>query len=299
MRFSLTSYGLAASLVVSLPLACGGDDASSSDEGAAQSAGSAGASAGSAGKAGSPGAGAGGSSAGTGGSAAGAAGAVAGKAGAAGSSAGAAGSAGASAGAGGAVAGAAGASAGAGGASAGKGGAAGGAGTSGAAGKAGGSAGSAGAASDAKCTPSMPCQSPDEFCNYSDNLCGATMYVGHCKARPSGCSGLFSPVCGCDGKVYSNSCSANAAGFDLANEGTCTPPDSKLFACGPYFCDKATEYCEKIRDLPSIADSYECKSLPPICAGVASCDCLDKTICGAFECVDTTDGGHRTVCPGP
>lgn len=161
------------------------------------------------------------------------------------------------------------------------------------------SAAGAGGASDAKCTASTPCQSPDEFCNYSDNLCGATKYVGHCKARPGGCTGVYSPVCACDGKVYGNSCSANAAGFDLANEGTCAPPDAKLFACGPYFCDKASEYCEKIGDLPSIADSYECKSLPPVCKGVASCDCLEKTTCGAFECAETKDGGHRTACPGP
>ncbi len=289
MRFSACSIVAVLSSVLALPLACGGSDPSSTDDSSSSSAGKSGAAGASAGAAG-----ASAGKAGAAGASAGAAGASAGKAGAAGASAGAAGASAGKAGAAGASAGAAGAGAGAAGASAGAAGASGGA----AGASAGGASGAAGA-SDAKCTPSTPCQSPSEFCNYSDNLCGATMYVGHCKARPVGCSAVYSPVCGCDGKVYPNSCSANALGFDLANEGACAPPDAKLFACGPYFCDKATEYCEKIGDLPSIADSYECKSLPPVCKGVASCDCLDKTICGTQECVETPDGGHRTVCPGP
>ena len=44
---------------------------------------------------------------------------------------------------------------------------------------------------------------------------------GACAPRPTICSTLFSPVCGCDRVTYSNECTANASGQRVASRGTC------------------------------------------------------------------------------
>lgn len=35
---------------------------------------------------------------------------------------------------------------------------------------------------------------------------------------PIACASIWQPVCGCDGKVYSNSCDANASGVNVLRD---------------------------------------------------------------------------------
>ena len=60
------------------------------------------------------------------------------------------------------------------------------------------------------------------FCDYEPaHRCGAADHLGTCRPLPETCLALFDPVCGCDGKTYSNVCQANAAGVAVGRSGAC------------------------------------------------------------------------------
>ncbi len=67
---------------------------------------------------------------------------------------------------------------------------------------------------------SLLCDEP-MFCKFSDGRCGASEGFGECAQRPQLCTKIYLPVCGCDGKTYSNTCVANSAGQSVAHDGAC------------------------------------------------------------------------------
>jgi hypothetical protein len=62
---------------------------------------------------------------------------------------------------------------------------------------------------------------PDHYCAKEEGDCGG---VGRCSPRPEACLDVWMPVCGCDGKTYSNLCYAAAAGVNVMHEGECQIP---------------------------------------------------------------------------
>jgi len=73
-----------------------------------------------------------------------------------------------------------------------------------------------------RCGGIIPLQcGPHEFCQKPTGTCLWPWLEGNCVFRPGICSKIYMPVCGCDGKTYSNDCHRQAAGVSLAHPGKC------------------------------------------------------------------------------
>jgi hypothetical protein len=61
-----------------------------------------------------------------------------------------------------------------------------------------------------------------QFCQHPPGTCFFADWLGTCAIVPRFCNKLFRPVCGCDGKTYSNDCVREAARVSKSHDGKCT-----------------------------------------------------------------------------
>ena len=67
---------------------------------------------------------------------------------------------------------------------------------------------------------------PGFYCQYTDVAqCGATDMGGACTSTaPRMCAAIVAPVCGCDGRTYSNRCVAYSSSTSVKHDGACEGP---------------------------------------------------------------------------
>ena len=72
------------------------------------------------------------------------------------------------------------------------------------------------------CDMSAPKCADNAFCDAGLGSCKNKGATGICKPKPEGCTAILLPVCGCDGKTYSNQCAAHKAGVSVLTKGECS-----------------------------------------------------------------------------
>jgi hypothetical protein len=150
-----------------------------------------------------------------------------------------------------------------------------------------------------------------QFCDFAPEAsCGFADATGNCTAIPDGCVTIDDPVCGCDGKTYSNDCEAHMHGMAVQKAGACeTDPGSSCGGllgtqCGSdEFCDFAPSAMCGAAD-----QTGTCAPIPDACTKEYHpvCGCDDKTYGNACDAnahgvpvaADGECGAEPTLCGG-
>jgi hypothetical protein len=116
-----------------------------------------------------------------------------------------------------------------------------------------------------------------QFCNYEPPRgqgCDGQVAdaAGVCEALPDVCDDQNDPVCGCDGRSYSNSCEAHRAGASVAKKGACavkgTSCDRRALTCS-----RAEPVCPEGQVAAIVGNCFG------DCVAIDQCTCSEADAC--------------------
>lgn len=167
----------------------------------------------------------------------------------------------------------------------------------------------------------------DEFCPITDDACGDftpttcggadaiacasgqycefgiaaecdTAAAGTCAVIPDACTADENPVCGCDGKTYSNACAAASASMNIAAEGSCEGSCETSADCTGQVCDAGTcvDACTTNEECgEDFCTEGICGAAVTVCNETSACSVGDFCYLGTQDACGSADGMCQTI----